>query len=62
MKHLSQIDLFVEGRKAPSPEERKRLYQQKEKQNQEQKAQQLREIQLMEGLVLLPDTDETSYV
>lgn len=61
MKHLSQIDPFVEGRKTLSPEERKQLYQQKQQKIQEEKAQQLREIQLMEGVVLLPHADEDFY-
>jgi len=62
MKHLSQIDPFFEGRKAPSPGERKKLYQQKAQQIQEQKAQQLRDIQLMEGVILLPNAEETIYL
>jgi len=61
MKHLSQIDPFLEGRKAPSPGERKKLYQKKKQQIQEQKAQQLRDIQLMEGVILLPNAEETIY-
>lgn len=52
MKHLSQIDPFLKGRKVLSPEERKQLYQKKQQEIQEEQARQIRQINLMEGVVL----------
>jgi hypothetical protein len=47
MEHLTQINPFVEGRKAPSQEERKRLSWQKKQEQQEQREQQLRHLYFM---------------
>ncbi len=51
MEHLSQIDPFAEGRKTPSPEQRKRLFQKKQQQLQEQEQQKQHELRLVERVI-----------
>lgn len=50
MKSLSQVDPFAEGRKSPSPEQRKQLFQKKQQQLEEQEKQKLWELNLVEFL------------
>jgi hypothetical protein len=47
MEHLSNIDPFIEGRKSPSDEERKKISWQRYKQQREEREQLLRELDLM---------------
>jgi len=49
MEHLSQIDPFAEGRKSPSPKQRKQLFQKKQQQLQEEEQQKQIELKLMEN-------------